>query len=84
MSLLRMDRRFWVTLNISIGVFMSTLDASIVNISLPTIIETLNTSVKAGSWVVIAYLVSVQVKRMRKAHEAQVNMAQANEAEDNK
>jgi EmrB/QacA subfamily drug resistance transporter len=38
---------------------MSTLDASIVNISLPTIIETLKTNVKAGSWVVIAYLIII-------------------------
>ncbi len=34
--------------------------------------------------VVIAYLVSVQVKRMRKAHEAEMSEAEANEAEDNK
>jgi len=59
MSILGMDRRHWVTFNISIGVFMSTLDASIVNISLPTIIETLNTNVKAGSWVVVAYLIII-------------------------
>jgi EmrB/QacA subfamily drug resistance transporter len=59
MSLLAMDRRWWVTLNISIGIFMSTLDASIVNISLPTIIDTLNSTVKAGAWVVSAYLIII-------------------------
>jgi hypothetical protein len=34
--------------------------------------------------VVIAYLLSVQVKKMRKAYEAETKAAQANEAEDNK
>jgi EmrB/QacA subfamily drug resistance transporter len=59
MSFSKLDRRQWLSLNVSIGVFMSTLDASIVNISLPTVIETLHTNVKAGSWVVIAYLIII-------------------------
>jgi fucose permease len=33
--------------------------------------------------VVIAYLLSVKVKRMRKAYEAEANMTQANGTEDN-
>jgi EmrB/QacA subfamily drug resistance transporter len=59
MFLLAMNRRRWVTLNISIGVFMSTLDASIVNISLPTIIKSLNTHLTAVAWVVMAYLIVI-------------------------
>jgi EmrB/QacA subfamily drug resistance transporter len=59
MSILSMDRRWWVTLNISIGVYMSTLDASVVNISLPTIIQSLNTDLKAVAWVVMAYLIVI-------------------------
>lgn len=51
-----MDRRSFVIFNISIGIFMSTLDASVVNISLPTIIQSLSTHLKAGAWVVTAYL----------------------------
>jgi len=54
-----MDRRWWVTLNISIGIFMSTLDASVVNISLPTIVQSLNTNLKAVAWVVTAYLIII-------------------------
>jgi EmrB/QacA subfamily drug resistance transporter len=54
-----MDRRLWVTLNVSIGTFMSTLDASVVNISLPTITQALNTHVKAVAWVVVAYLIVI-------------------------
>jgi EmrB/QacA subfamily drug resistance transporter len=54
-----MNRRRWVTLNISIGVYMSTLDASIVNISLPTIVRSLNTHLTAVAWVVMAYLIII-------------------------
>jgi EmrB/QacA subfamily drug resistance transporter len=46
-------------LNIAIGVFMSTLDASIVNISLPTIIQSLNTHLTAVAWVVMGYLIII-------------------------
>lgn len=56
MLLAVIDRRWWVALNVSIGIFMSTLDASIVNISLPTIIQSLNADLKAVAWVVMAYL----------------------------
>jgi EmrB/QacA subfamily drug resistance transporter len=54
-----MDRRWFVTFNISIGIFMSTVDASVVNISLPTIIQSLNTHLKAAAWVVMAYLIVI-------------------------
>jgi EmrB/QacA subfamily drug resistance transporter len=59
MSLPAMDRRWWVVLNISIGIYMSTLDASVVNISLPTITNALNTYLKAVAWVVMAYLIVI-------------------------
>ena len=54
-----MNRRRWVVLNISIGVYMSTLDASIVNISLPTIIQSLNTHLTGVAWVVMGYLIII-------------------------
>jgi EmrB/QacA subfamily drug resistance transporter len=54
-----MNQRRWVTLNVSIGVYMSTLDASIVNISLPTIVHSLNTHLTAVAWVVMAYLIVI-------------------------
>lgn len=59
MTLPVIDRRWWITINISIGTYMATLDASIVNISLPTIIHSLNTDTKAVAWVVMAYLVVI-------------------------
>ncbi|MDI7260636.1 MAG: MFS transporter [Thermodesulfobacteriota bacterium] len=54
-----MDRRWWVAFNISIGIYMSTLDASIVNISLPTVVQSLNTDLKMVAWVVMAYLIVI-------------------------
>jgi len=54
-----MNRRGWVSLNISIGIYMSTLDASIVNVSLPTITQALHTHLKAVAWVVMAYLIVI-------------------------
>lgn len=44
---------------ISTGVFMSTLDASIVAISLPTIVRSFNTDLKTVAWVVMAYLIVI-------------------------
>src|SRR4030042_5933029 len=54
-----MNRRGWVTLSVWIGAFMSTLDASIVNISLPTIVRSLNTDLTAVAWVVMSYLIVI-------------------------
>src|SRR5512143_3431405 len=59
MALLSMNRRWWTTLNVSIGVYMSTLDASIVNISLPTITQSFNAQLKMVAWVVTAYLIVI-------------------------
>lgn len=59
MFLPRMDRRWWVMFNIAISVFMSTLDTSIVNISLPTIVGALNTDLRTIAWVVTGYLIVI-------------------------
>jgi len=55
----RVDRRSWILFNISISVYMSTLDASIVNISLPTIVRMLNTDIQAVAGVVTGYLITI-------------------------
>ena len=52
MFLLPTNRRWWVAVNVSIGVFMSTLDASVVNISLPTLTQSFHTQLKVVAWVV--------------------------------
>ena len=59
MALFSMNRRWWMTVNVSIGVYMSTLDASIVNISLPTITQSFSAPLKMVAWVVTAYLIVI-------------------------
>jgi len=51
----------WATFSlVAIGTFMTMLDASIVNISLPSIARTFHTSVGGAiEWVIIAYLVTI-------------------------
>jgi EmrB/QacA subfamily drug resistance transporter len=41
------------------GVFMATLDSSIVNIALPTLVESLNTDFAAVQWVVLGYILVI-------------------------
>jgi len=46
----------WLAISgVAMGVFMATLDASIVNISLPTLIEYFDTSFATIQWVVLSY-----------------------------
>lgn len=44
---------------VAIGIFMATLDGSIVNIAVPAIMKDLNVSVTAVQWVVMIYLLTV-------------------------
>lgn len=53
-------RKKWLAmLGIGMGVFMATLDTSIVNISLPTLIQELNTNFATISWVILSYVLVV-------------------------
>ncbi len=51
--------KWWAFTAVSIGIFMSTLDVSIVNISLPRIMAGVNASFDAIQWVVLAYLLTI-------------------------
>ena len=53
------NHKWWAFGAVSIGVFMSTLDISIVNISLPQIMGDLDASLDAIQWVVLAYLLTI-------------------------
>ncbi|MCZ7543641.1 MAG: MFS transporter [Anaerolineae bacterium] len=48
-------RKWGAMLGIGLGVLMSTLDASIVNISLPTLVEELHTTFATVQWVILSY-----------------------------
>jgi EmrB/QacA subfamily drug resistance transporter len=52
----------WTVLTVTtVGIFMATLDASIVVVGLPTIIEDLNTSLFAGIWVITGYRLMITI-----------------------
>jgi EmrB/QacA subfamily drug resistance transporter len=53
------NHKWWAFGAVSIGVFMTTLDISIVNISLPQIMGDLNTTLDAVQWVILAYLLTI-------------------------
>lgn len=55
------NHRWWALVTVDIGILMSTLDASIVNIALPTILTSLEASLAATTWVVMAYLLAITV-----------------------
>jgi EmrB/QacA subfamily drug resistance transporter len=44
---------------VSIGIFMSTLDASIVNLALPTLTDYFNTDIVTIEWVILSYLLTI-------------------------
>jgi EmrB/QacA subfamily drug resistance transporter len=46
-------------LNIAVGIYMATLDASVVNVALPTIVTSFGTDVKTVAWVVMGYLIVI-------------------------
>ena len=46
-------------LTVSIGIFMATLDGSIVNIALPTLTRLFDTDIPTASWVILSYLLTI-------------------------
>lgn len=54
-------KKWLILINISISIFMATLDGSIVNIALPKMAEKLSSSISSIQWVVNAYLLAISV-----------------------
>lgn len=52
-------RKWLVTIAVGTGVFLATLDGSIVNVSLPTMVQSLETNFTMIQWVILAYLLTV-------------------------
>ena len=48
--------KWWAMLGVGLGVLMFTLDTSIVNIALPTLVQVLQTDFATIQWVVLSYL----------------------------
>lgn len=53
------SRKWYVMLAVGVGIFLATLDGSIVNVAMPTLERTLQTSLAIVQWVVLAYLLTV-------------------------
>ncbi len=53
-------RRKWHTMSaVGAGVFLATVDSSIINVSLPTIVREMNTEFAVVQWVVLGYLLAI-------------------------
>lgn len=52
-------RKWLILLNVSLGIFMSTLDAGIVNLALPNIMAGFNIDMVSAQWIVTAYLLTI-------------------------
>jgi EmrB/QacA subfamily drug resistance transporter len=53
------EPKWLAMLGVGMGIFTATLDLSIVNISLPTLVEDLNTSFSVIEWVILSYVLVV-------------------------
>lgn len=50
------SRKWYVMAAVAMGVFLSTIDGSIVNVALPTLVTDLNTDFAIVQWVVLSYM----------------------------
>ncbi|HEU4464145.1 MAG TPA: MFS transporter, partial [Gemmatimonadota bacterium] len=53
------SQKWWVMLAIAMGIFLGTIDGSIVNVALPTLVRDLATTFPVVQWVVLAYLLTL-------------------------
>jgi EmrB/QacA subfamily drug resistance transporter len=53
------SRKWYVMAAVSMGVFLATIDGSIVNVALPTLVHAFQTEFAIVQWVVLAYLLTV-------------------------
>ncbi len=52
-------RKWYVMAAVAMGIFLATIDGSIVNVALPTLITKLNTNFATVQWVILAYLLTL-------------------------
>ncbi|MHC1784964.1 MAG: MFS transporter [Anaerolineaceae bacterium] len=53
------SRKWWVLGSVAMGVFLATIDGSIVNIALPTLVKVLDTDFAKVQWVVLGYMLTI-------------------------
>lgn len=53
------SRKWYIMSAVSMGIFLSTIDSSIVNVALPTLVREYRTNFQTVQWVVLAYLLTL-------------------------
>jgi EmrB/QacA subfamily drug resistance transporter len=53
------SRKWFVMAAVAMGVFLATIDTSIVNVALPTLVSTFSSELAVVQWVVLAYLLTI-------------------------
>lgn len=53
------SRKWYIMASVSMGTFLATIDSSIVNVALPTLVRDLSTEFATVQWVVLAYLLTL-------------------------
>jgi EmrB/QacA subfamily drug resistance transporter len=53
------SRKWYVMAAVAMGIFLATIDGSIVNVALPTLVRSFDTEFAIVQWVVLAYLLTV-------------------------
>ena len=53
------QRKWYVMLAVGVGIFLATIDSSIVNIALPTLVEVFQAKFAVVQWVVLSYLLTL-------------------------
>jgi EmrB/QacA subfamily drug resistance transporter len=53
------SRKWYVMSAVAMGIFLATIDGSIVNVAMPTLVRDLNTDFPTVQWVVLAYLLTL-------------------------
>lgn len=55
----RTNQKWWAMLGVGLGILMFTLDTSIVNVALPTLVQIFHTTFATIQWVVLSYLLII-------------------------
>ena len=53
------SRKWYVLVAVGMGVFLATIDASIVNVALPTLVRSFNTQFAVVQWVALSYMLTL-------------------------
>ena len=53
------SRKWYVMSAVAMGIFLATIDMSIVNVALPTLVRSFDSEFAVVQWVVLAYLLTV-------------------------